>query len=149
MRRAFLLTALALAAGAVCAGPCAASPDPAFPALLAEGEDAASVIDALRPEAATDLNAALRLGWLLHVYENDNPAAKALFERVVEADPGRVWARFGLASIAKVDGDYAAVAGQMAAVVEHRPEHPLVELALRTLRALWPDVPQARHYTPP
>jgi len=118
--------------------------EPDSPVLLGPGEDAASAIEALGPAAETDLNAALRLGWLLHVYANDNARATPLFERVAEAAPDNVWARFGLASVAKLEGDFAAVAEQMAAVVEHRPEHPLAELALHEWRALWDDVPAAR-----
>jgi len=91
--------------------------EPDSPVLLGPGEDAASAIEALGPAAETDLNAALRLGWLLHVYANDNARATPLFERVAEAAPDNVWARFGLASVAKLEGDFAAVAEQMAAVV--------------------------------
>ncbi len=145
MKRALLPTALALCAGAILlSGLCPAAPDTFSPTLLGEGEDATRAIEALRPATETDLNAALRLGWLLHVYANDNAAAKTLFESVVKADPASVWARFGLASIAKLEGDYAAVCEQMTAVLEHRPEHPLTELALHQLRGLWPNVPEAR-----
>jgi tetratricopeptide (TPR) repeat protein len=163
MNRARLLTALALCVGAVllCGASVAAcetaaivtadavsllaaDPSAESPMLLGEGEDAAGAIEALRPTAQTDLNAALRLAWLLHVYANDNAAAKPLFGRVVEANPANVWARFGLASIARLEGDAAAESAQMAAVIEHNPTHPLAELALHELRTLWGSVPEAR-----
>jgi tetratricopeptide (TPR) repeat protein len=145
MKRALLLlTALALGVAAlVLRGPCAAE-ETFPPTLLGAGEEAAHAIEALRPAAETDLNAALRLAWLLHVYANDNAGAKALFERVVAADPGNVWARFGLASIGTIEGNMRAAFEQMRAVVEHHPEHPLAEIALWDWTGLWGQVPEAR-----
>lgn len=145
MNHRLLLTALALCVGAVLiTAACPAEPDPGPPVLLEPGEDAASAIEALRPRAEADVNAALRLGWLLHVYQNDNAAAKALFEQVVNADPGNVWARLGLESIAQLTGDDAALQVHTTAVLRHHPEHPLAEMALERLGRLWTSVPQAR-----
>jgi len=145
MRRTLWLAALALCVGvAALSAVCPAEPDLSFPELLGEHEEPSSAIEALRPAAETDPNAALQLGWLLYVYENDTAGAKALFEQVVEADPGNVWAHVGLGSIASLAGDYATMCEQAAAIVAHDPEHPLVELALYDLHRLWSQVPEAR-----
>ncbi|MBN1916785.1 MAG: tetratricopeptide repeat protein [Verrucomicrobia bacterium] len=145
MKHRLLLTTLALCAGALLyTAECPAEPDPGPPVLLEPGQDVASAIEAIGPLAETDLNAALRLGWLLHIYNNDNEAAKARFEQVVAVDPGNVWAQLGLSSIAWLAGDDVALEAATTAVLQHHPEHPLAELALARLSRLWPNVPQAR-----
>ncbi len=81
-----------------------------------------------------------KVGWLLHVYRNENAQARSFFEKALEAQPENCWARYGLSVIEEMDGHFEEVLSHSLVLCEESPSHPASLLALLNIRGLFGQI---------
>jgi len=128
----------ALLAAAALFAHCAFASDYPFRGLT----DPASQLEALSEQCRENPTAELltTVGWLLHVYRNENQQARQYFEKALKAQPQNVWAGYALCIIDEIQGRFDDVLSNSLVLCKDSPSHPVALLALLNLRGLFGQI---------